>query len=127
MFRLNPLTRKKLRRFREIRRGYVSFLIFTALFVISFKGVGEYLVNSRALVVRYEGKFYFPTHSAFHPGADFGLDYQYETNYRELKARSAQEGESGWVLLAPVPYNPFENDIREGECGPQEPSFARRH
>ncbi len=26
-FRLNPITRKKLRRFRQIRRGYVSFLI----------------------------------------------------------------------------------------------------
>ncbi|MFV1996033.1 MAG: ABC transporter permease subunit, partial [Verrucomicrobiales bacterium] len=48
-------------------------------------------------------------------------------NYRELKARLAQEGSSGWVLLAPVPYNPFENDFREGEFGPQAPSFGRRH
>jgi len=28
-FTLDPLTRKKLNRFRSIRRGYVSFLILT--------------------------------------------------------------------------------------------------
>ena len=30
---LNPLTVKKLRRFRSIRRGYVSFLVLTGLIV----------------------------------------------------------------------------------------------
>ncbi len=55
--------------------------------MITFFGVGELLVNSRALLVKYEGKLYMPVFGAFHPGNDFGLDYNNETNYRELKRR----------------------------------------
>ena len=44
------------------------------------------LVNSRALVVSYQGdEWHFPTYGDFIPGRTFGLDYDYETNYRELK------------------------------------------
>jgi len=128
LFQLNPLTVKKLNRFRAIKRGYWSFLIFCFLLLITFWGVGEYLVNSRALIVKYEGKLYFPTHGAFHPGTDFGLDYQAETNYRDLKAKFATEGNSkNWVLMPPVPYNPLENNFKEGVYGPQPPDFDARH
>ena len=34
MFRFNPQTLKKLRRFRHIKRGYYSFLFLSALLVI---------------------------------------------------------------------------------------------
>jgi microcin C transport system permease protein len=61
-FKFDPLTRRKLQRFRSIRRGYVSFLILAIAIVLSF--AAELLVNSRALVVRYEGRWYFPTYGA---------------------------------------------------------------
>ena len=35
---LNPLTRKKLKRFRSIRRGYLSFLILVGLVVTGIVG-----------------------------------------------------------------------------------------
>ncbi len=73
MLRLNPQTLKKLRRFREIKRGYYSFLILSGLLAIV--SIGELLVNSRAVLVNYQGALYFPTYTAFHPGTDFGLDY----------------------------------------------------
>jgi microcin C transport system permease protein len=66
MFNVNPQTLKKLRRFREIKRGYYSFLFLAGLLVLL--AIGELLVNSRALLVSYEGEFYFPTYTAFHPG-----------------------------------------------------------
>lgn len=117
--RIKPLTIKKLKRFRAIRRGYVSFLLFCFLLLVSFWGVGEYFVNSRALVVKYQGQIYFPTHGAFHPGTDFGFDYEYETNYRDLKGKFAEDPDSeNWVLLPIVPYNAYENDFVEGEYGP---------
>ena len=126
--RIKPLTIKKLKRFRAIRRGYVSFLLFCFLLLVSFWGVGEYFVNSRALVVKYQGQIYFPTHGAFHPGTDFGFDYEYETNYRDLKGKFAEDPDSeNWVLLPIVPYNAYENDFVEGEYGPQPPKFERRH
>lgn len=127
LIRLSPLTIKQIKRFRAIRRGYASFLIFAVLFVITFWGIGEYLVNSRALIVRYQGEFHFPTHGAYHPGADFGLGYEYETNYRDLRSHFREEGKGNWVLMPPVPFNPLENDFTEGKYGPQPPSFETRH
>ncbi len=125
---LDPLTAKKLRRFRSIKRGWWSFLILTALMVVTFFGVGELVVNSRALVVRYEGQLYFPTFGGIIPGTTFGGDYSYETNYRDLKEEFAtEEGSGNWVLLPPVPYNPYENDFREGVVNPAPPSWATRH
>jgi microcin C transport system permease protein len=123
--RINPLTLKKIRRFRSIRRGWVSFWIFTALILVSL--AAECLINSRALLVRYDGRLYFPTYGDPLPGATFGLDYAYETNYRELARRFAAEGSGNWVLLPPVPYDPLENDFRADLLPPTPPSFTQRH
>ena len=86
----------------------------------------ELLVNSRALIVSYEGEWYFPTYGSFLPGRTFGLDYDYETNYRELETRLA-ESSDGWVLLPLVPYNPFENDLSTDRFPPYPPSLDSRH
>ena len=94
---LNPVTLKKLKRFKSIKRGYYSFVIFSALVVISL--LAELLVNSRALAVSYQGELYFPTYGDVIPGQQFGLDYEYETNYRQLQAKLAQEAKGDWVLL----------------------------
>jgi microcin C transport system permease protein len=125
VFRLNPQTLKKLRRFRQIKRGYYSFLILAGLLVLL--GLGELLINSRALLVKYEGQLFFPTYSAFHPGTDFGLDYSYETNYRELQRKFAAEGGDNWVLMPLVPYNPYENHAPGGIFTPLPPSADSQH
>lgn len=125
MFNFNPQTLKKLRRFREIRRGYYSFVILAVLLVVL--ALGELLVNSRALVVKYEGEWFFPTYTAFHPGTDFGLEYSYEVNYRELQAKFTAEDGDNWVLMPPVPYNPYENNAAGGIFRPAAPSLADQH
>lgn len=125
MFELNPQTRKKLRRFRAVRRGYFSFLILAVFAVLMI--FGELLINSRALIVSYEGELYFPTYTAFHPGTDFGFDYSYEVNYRELATRFEKEGSENWVLLPPVPYNAFENHAPGGVFRPLPPDGAQKH
>jgi microcin C transport system permease protein len=125
MIRLNPQTRKKLRRFRDIKRGYYSFVALACLLAVL--AMGELLLNSRALVVSYQGELYFPTYTDFHPGTDFGLDYSYEVNYRELQQKFAREGGDNWVLMPPVPYNPYENNARDGVFKPSAPSLSERH
>ena len=125
MFALTPQTRKKLRRFRQIKRGYYSFLILAGLSALL--ACGELLINSRALVVSYQGELYFPTYGDFHPGTDFGLDYDYETNYRDLQDRFDEADEGNWVLLPLVPYNPYENNAAGGVFRPQPPSAASQH
>ena len=125
MFALNPQTRKKLSRFRHIRRGYYSFLLLSGLIVLM--AFGELLVNSRALIVSYEGELFFPTYTNFHPGSDFGLDYSFETNYRELAEKFRAESSDNWVLMPPVPYNPFENHAPAGIFRPLAPDSAQQH
>jgi microcin C transport system permease protein len=123
--RLNPLTAKKLRRFRSIRRGYVSLIVLVVLIAFSF--VAELFVNSRALAVRYEGRLYFPTYGAFVSGDEFGLGYGYETNYRQLREHFRAEGAGNWVLMPVIPYSPLEN-VYPGEFFmPRAPDAARRH
>jgi len=124
-FRPNPQTVKKLRRFREIKRGYYSFIILIIFLLLSL--LGELLVNNRAIAVSYQGELYFPTYSAFHPGTDFGLDYPYETNYRELQQVFEDSGSEDWVLMPPVPYSPFENDASSGIFRPEPPSIENKH
>ena len=125
MFRFNPQTVKKLQRFRQIKRGYYSFLMLVGLIVLlSF---GELLINSRALIVSYQGDLYFPTYGDFHPGTDFGLDYAYETNFRELQEKFKAAGEDDWVLMPPVPYNAFENHAPGGIFKPLPPSADIQH
>ena len=123
--RLNPLTLKKIRRFKSIRRGYYSLIII--LLMISGSLFAELLVNNRALVVSYGGQYYFPTYGNPLPGEVFGLDYAYETNYRELKQHFGDRGQGNWVLMPPVPYNAYENDLREDDYPPFAPSLADRH
>lgn len=125
LIKLNPQTVKKLRRFREIKRGYYSFLILVGFLLLSL--AGEMLINNRALVVSYEGDLYFPTYSAFHPGTDFGLDYPYETNYRDLKQHFEETGSDNWVLMPLIPYSPFENDASSGIFRPEAPNAERQH
>ena len=124
-FHFNPLTLRKIRRFKSIRRGYYSFIIFTTLVVLSC--FAELLVNNRAILVSYQGSWYLPTYGAVIPGTAFGFDYQYETNYRQLKRRMEAEGERGFVLMPPIPYNAYENDLRTGEYPPFPPSWEERH
>lgn len=124
-FALNPVTRRKLKRFISIRRGFWSFLIITGLILFSF--AAELFINSRALVVRYQGTWYFPTYGHMIPGTTFDQDYQYETDYRELKHLFQQAGQGNFVILPPVPYNPYENDLRLNQYPPFPPSLKDRH
>ncbi len=124
-FRIDPLLRRQLRRFRSLRLGWGSFLLLALLLLLA--AGGELLVNSRALIVHYHGRTYFPTYTAFHPGTDFGENYSYEVNYRELQAKFRREDRGDWVLMPPVPYNPYENAFRPGVYPPTPPSWAERH
>ncbi|MDE2491961.1 MAG: ABC transporter permease [Elusimicrobia bacterium] len=125
MPRLDPLTLKKFQRFRSIRRGWWSAIGLAVLIGLSL--FAEVFVNSRALVVRYRGHWYFPTYGAFIPGRTFGLGYDYETNYRKLQEKLEAEHDGDFVILPLDPWNPYENDLRDGVYPPTPPSWKDRH
>jgi microcin C transport system permease protein len=122
---LNPLTRKRLKRFRSIRRGFWSLIILGVVLALSL--VAELWISNRALLVRYEGKTWFPTYGSIIPGSTFGEAYHYETDYRALKERFAKEEKGNWVLMPLIPWDPQDNDFQPGVSHPQPPDGARRH
>ncbi|MBT3983696.1 MAG: ABC transporter permease subunit [Bacteriovoracaceae bacterium] len=124
-FKLNPLTVKKINRFKSIKRGYYSFIIFSlSLFFAMF---AEFFVNSKAILVKYEGNYHFPTYSDVISGETFGLDYKYETNYRELNKQFESEESDNFVIMPVFPYNPLENDLQEGIYPPTAPNMDNQH
>ena len=125
-FQLNPLTARKLKRFREIRRGYYSAVLLVALTGLSL--FAELMVNDRAIIVSYEGEWFFPTYSDVKLGATFGLtgtDALIPVEYRALQQRF--EGTDNWVLMPMVPWGPYFNDTVDGVLKAQAPDFSRGH
>ena len=119
-FKLNPITQKRWARFRALRRGYFSAVILGALIVLCLGA--ELLVSNRALIVHYNDQWFFPTYGAVVPGKTFGLEYDYETDYKTLRDIFKQQNNSNWVLMPPVPFSPYENDLASGEFPPLAPS-----
>jgi len=77
--------------------------------------------------VSYDGNLYFPTYSDFHPGTDFGLEYSYEANYRELQEKFDAQDNGNWALMPLVPYSPYENHSTDGIFRPSAPSAEHQH
>lgn len=103
----NPVTVRRVRRFREIKRGFYSLLILLGLFGLA--ALDQVVVGKRALAVEQDGKWRFP---AFVPGdlknKDFGIEgprAEAPANYRDLKREFKAAGK-GRVILPPVPYDP---------------------
>lgn len=125
-FQLDPVTRRKLLRFRSIRRGWWSFLLLVTAALVSL--FAELLVSSRALAVRTPDGWLFPTYGAIHTGREFGFNYDHEVNYRELKQVYAEDDNPRtFVLLPPIPFNPLENCYPGEFFRPRPPDFAKGH
>ncbi|MEI6534869.1 MAG: ABC transporter permease subunit [Verrucomicrobiaceae bacterium] len=125
MFKLHPITAKKLKRFRALKRGWWAFLLLMLLCVLTM--FAELLVNKRALFVSHDGHWYFPTYGGFHSGREFGLDHDYEVEYRTLQAKWRTENSSNWMLMPPIPWDAYQNDFRDGVQHPQPPDAGHRH
>jgi microcin C transport system permease protein len=98
--RLSPLTRRRLQNFRANRRGFWSLWIFAVLFGLSL--FAEVIANDRPLVVKFDGRLYFPVLKAY-PETTFGGAFPTEAVYRDPAVR-AMIGEKGWLLWPPIPF-----------------------
>ncbi len=125
MIKFSPEFKKKVKRFRSLKRAYYSFLFISVMILLSL--FAELFFNSRALMVYYNENLYFPIYQDMIPGKVFGLDYDYEVNYKDLKTIFKQKGEKNFVIMPLVPYNAFENDLKKDRFPPFPPSFKDKH
>jgi len=113
------ILRRRIQKFRRIKRGYYSFLLLTAAYVISF--FLPLLINDKALVVKYQGQYYFPI-AKFHSTADFGQSGYGEPSYRDLQEKFKKEEKGNWVMMPPYPYGPMESLLELPGSPPHAPS-----
>jgi microcin C transport system permease protein len=115
------IIRRRLRKFRRLKRGYFSFLLIAIAYGVSF--LLPVLANGKALVVKYQGRYFFPI-ATYHAASEFGLDEFGEPNYRALQERFAAAGEGNWVLMPLYPYGPNEALLDLSSTPPNPPSGA---
>jgi microcin C transport system permease protein len=106
--RLNGLNQRRWFLFKANRRGYWSFWIFAALFLISM--LAPLLANDKPILAKYKGEWLFPTFVDY-PESKFGgflakTDFRDPVNLDEINA-------NGWMIWPPVrySYNSVNNEL----------------
>jgi microcin C transport system permease protein len=98
---MNPITRRRLRAFRENRRAFWSLWIFLFIFLGSLGA--EFVANDRPLLVYFDGGLYAPVFKAY-PETTFGGDFETEAVYRDPYVQDLIRAR-GWMLWPPIRYS----------------------
>jgi microcin C transport system permease protein len=99
---LNPLNQRRLANFKANKRGYVSLMIFTLIFLLTL--FAELIANDRPLLIRYDGAFYTPFLKSY-PETTFLEDgFPTEADYRDSFVSEAIETK-GWIIWPLIPYS----------------------
>lgn len=98
---MSPITKRRLQQFKANRRGYISFWIFMALFLVTL--CAEFIANDKPLLVRYDGGFYTPVFNNY-PETTFGGDFETEADYRDSYVQELINGK-GFMIWPPIRYS----------------------
>jgi microcin C transport system permease protein len=117
--RMSEETRRRWRAFKRNRRGLYSLYILVTLLGLSL--FAELYANSRPLVIRYEGHFYFPMLEVY-PETTFGGDFATEANYRDPFVRKLITSDHNWAIYPPIPWDYKTINYDLGRPSPAPPS-----
>lgn len=96
---MREMTRRRLEVFKSNRRAYYSAYLLLFLVLISL--LAPLIANDKPLLVRYEGRFYFPILKAYSE-TTFGGDFETQANYKDPYVEElilAKEGRVVWPLV----------------------------
>lgn len=95
------MQQNSLTRFKKNKRGYASFLILSAIFIVTL--LAELIANDKPLLVRFNGEFYFPIlHSI--PEKNFGGEFETATDFRDPQVQHLIK-ENGWLIFPLIPFS----------------------
>lgn len=109
-FHWNPLTIRKMTRFKSIGRGYNSLKLLAVLVFIAL--LDQALVGKQALVVRHDGQWSFPAfEKRMYLESEYGGESDEEVDFRELKKRFKADSPDSLIIMPPVPWDQsFDSD-----------------
>lgn len=99
---LSPISRRRLKRFRRNRLGWVSLWLFAGLLLLSL--CAELVANDKPLLLGYKGELYVPALKRYSE-QQFGGQLPFQPDYRSAYVRQLIEQQGGWMLFAPIPFS----------------------
>ncbi|MCP1445022.1 microcin C transport system permease protein [Pseudomonas sp. GGS8] len=119
MFKLSPLGRRRLERFKKNRRGWWSLWLFIGLFLLTLGG--ELIANDQPLIVSYQGSLYFPAFKR-HTEQEFGGQLPFQADFRSDYVQKLIHKGDGWMLFAPIPFSDDTPNYDLNQPAPSPPS-----
>ncbi len=99
--KLSKLNQRRLNNFKNNKRGYYSFWIFTFLFIVSL--FADFIANDKPLLVKYNSSFYYPVFS-YYSETTFGGDFETEADYKDPYVKNLIN-KNGWMIMPVIPYS----------------------
>lgn len=100
---MTPLTKRRIANFKNNKRGYYSFWVFSVLFVLSI--FAEFIANDKPILVKYDGGLYVPVLVKY-AETKFGGDFGTEADYRDPYVKKLiEEKGNGWMIWPVIRYS----------------------
>jgi len=104
----NPMTRKRLARFKEIKQAHISLWILTALYLVSL--FSECICNDIPIYVRYNGRSYFPILRFYTEDQFTGSGRRTRPDYKTICDTDAfRQNPTNMMIFPPIPYGPYQS------------------
>lgn len=105
---LNPVTKKRLRRFVKRRRAWYAFLLLVSLYAISL--CSELIANDKPLYLSFEGRSYFPVFRFYPQNTFLKNGRMTRMNYKAFSTSSVFTNTPNHRMIFPIiPFGPYEN------------------
>ncbi|MBF0588769.1 MAG: ABC transporter permease [Magnetococcales bacterium] len=98
----SPIAQRRWQRFKSHRRGTLSLVLFSLLFILSLGA--ELISNDKPLLVSYQGALYYPLLKVY-PETQFGGDFETEADYKDPYVLEQLTAAGNWVLFPPNPHS----------------------
>ncbi len=118
--KLSPLNQRRWRNFKSNRRGYWSFWIFSALFLISL--FAELIANDRPFLIKFDGKLYFPAFVNY-PETAFGGDFETSADYRDPYLQKLIKEKGGTIVWPLIRYSYDTHNLDLPTPAPSKPTW----
>ena len=98
---MSPITRARIQKFKSNRLGFISFILFIFIFVLSISA--EFIANDKPLLVKYDQHYYSPVLKVY-PETTFGGVFETEADYRDPIVQQLID-EKGWSIWPILRYS----------------------
>ncbi|HEX7789030.1 MAG TPA: ABC transporter permease [Afipia sp.] len=117
---MSPLNQRRWRNFKSNRRGYWSFWLFLALFLISL--FAEVIANDRPFLIKFDGKLYFPAFVTYSE-TTFGGDFETAADYRDPFLQKLIKEKNGTIIWPLIRYSYSTHNLDLPTPAPSKPTW----